>query len=318
MEIQLPGSIALDGRVAQALERVRKGRRQSDVPFRVEKRASSLPICPRKYYIYRHLPLSKRPKTEDTFISDAATLEGTALHIALQRWFGIMLPNNAYGCWVCRKCKKIKKHKLGIQKCSVCGKEMMYHEYAITKNRKVPFTGHIDMILSFDSYRHNVLVDFKGSSLDKLAEIRNSRSAYPKHYVQVNCYANAINIGGQDLGKVEKINSVVIVYIDRGTPWNWKGWVPIQMPVSRRVYRETMALIKTAEDSLKQPNAPIGVCTSQGDPTARYCEVNQMCFSPLLETLLHDEVYPEDKRPQDRTAERKIETSQKIDEGEVQ
>lgn len=276
--------------------------------MRVEQRASSFPICPRKYHIYRRLPPHKRPFEDNTFIRDSSALEGTALHLALQKWFGIELPHHAYGNWGCPECRRIKRHRKGVQKCDSCGQEMMYVEYSVKKNPQVPFTGHIDMILWYQDIRF--LVDFKGSSIDKINEYRNTGPKY-EHYLQTNAYANAINLGGQKVGRLDRIDKIVIIYCDRGRPW-WK-WLPVQMPVSPRVYRETIALIQKAHSSLEDLLVPKGICESAADKTARWCEARHLCFDPLLETKLDDIVHPEDTRQQDRRLE--DETEKRVKKG---
>lgn len=301
MKIQIPRPQGIDKRLVEQFQKVRSGRRRG-ARMRVEQRASSFPVCPRKYHIYRRLPLQRRPFEDDTFIRDAATLQGTALHLALQKWFGIELPDHAYGNWGCRACKKIRRHQRGIQICKSCGNEMVYVEYCIKKMRDTPFTGHIDMILWYQDIRY--LVDFKGSSLDKIKEIQQHGPKY-EHYLQTNAYANAINLGKQAVGPLDRIDKIVIIYVDRGKPW-WKWW-PVQMPVSKRVYRESISLIKKAHQSLKTMRAPRGICNSAADPEARWCEARDLCFDPLLETKLDDTVHPEDMRAQDRRLDVEIE-----------
>jgi len=301
LKIRIPRPQGLDKRLLEPFRKVREGRRRGH-RMRVEQRASSFPICPRKYHIYRRLPPERRPFEDDTFIRDAATLEGTALHLALQKWFGIAAADHTYGNWGCPTCKKIRRHKKGIQRCKKCGQEMVYVEYAVSKSRETPFTGHIDMILWYRDIKY--LVDFKGSSLDKIKQIQQNGPKY-EHYLQTNAYANAINLGNQAVGPLQKIDKIVIIYVDRGRPWY--TWWPVQMPVSKRVYRESISLIKKAHSSLKTMRAPRGICDSAADYTARWCEACSLCFDPLLETKLDDTVYPEDTRHQDRRLDSEVE-----------
>lgn len=306
MRIRIPNPEGLDKRLLEPFRKVREGRRRGH-RMRVEQRASSFPICPRKYHIYRRLPPHKRPFEDDTFIRDSSALQGTALHLALQKWFGIELPDHAYGNWGCAECRKIKRHRLGVQQCNQCGADMQYVEYCIRKLRDVPFTGHIDMVLRYHDIKF--LADFKGSSFDKIKHYQATGPKY-EHYLQVNGYANAINLGGQQVGKLGRIDKIVIIYVDRGKPW-WK-WLPVQMPVSKRVYRETVALIQKAHASLKTLQVPRGLCESAVDPEARWCEARDLCFDPLLETKLDDIVHPEDFRPQSRQLENETERRVKV------
>ncbi len=303
MKIVIPRPEGLDHRLLEQFNKVRAGRRRGH-RFRVEQRASSFPICPRKYHIYRRLPIQRRPFDDDTFIRDAATLEGTALHLALQKWFGISLPHHAFGNWGCPECKKIRRHKAGTQICKKCGNEMIYVEYCINNTPRTPFTGHIDMILWYQDIRY--LVDFKGSTQRKIKDIQ---AAGPKteHYLQCNAYANAINIGGQPTGPLDRIDKIVIIYVDRGSPWSWGSWWPVQMPVSKRAYRESISLIKKAHASLEIMQVPRGFCNAITDDGAKWCEAKDLCFDPLLETKLDDVVHPLDTRSQDRRLDDEVE-----------
>lgn len=304
MDITIPNPERLDPRLQKHFDRVRRGRRRSH-RFRVEKRASSFPVCPRKYHIYRRLPPSRRPYEEDTFISNAATLQGTALHLVLQKWFGIEMDKHAYGNWECERCGKIKRHALGIQICPQCKEEAIYKEYEIERTADVPFTGHLDLILWFKDIRF--LLDFKGSSMDKLQAMQRTGRPKYEHYLQTNGYAEAINLGGQNVGKLSGIDKIIILYVDRGRPWWTQAWWAVQMPVSKRVYRETTSLIYKAERSLETMEIPLGLCPARKSSRAKWCEAAELCFSPLLETQLDDTVYPEDARPQDRRLENQLE-----------
>lgn len=291
--ITIPPPIPLDDRLDDHFKAVRKARRPKG-PFRVQIRASSFPICPRKYHIYRRLPPELRPVEEDTFIRDSATLEGTALHMALQKWFGITLPHHAYGNWGCHRCRKLIKHATGIQTCPSCGDEMVYVEYEITPNEKAPFPGHMDMFLRY--FDETILVDFKGSNKQKMDSYRLNNAPKLENYLQVNGYANAVNLGGQDVGGI-RVDKIVIIYIDRGAPWF--DWLPFVMPISRKAYRETLALQRQAIQSVETMTIPPGICRTKQDTLAHWCEAKDLCFSELLDTRLHDKVYPEDLTPQD-------------------
>lgn len=312
MLITIPNAEGLDARLIDSFKQIRGGRRPSDRRFKVEERASSFPICPRKYVIYRRLPPNRRPFIEESFMSDAATLQGTALHLALQKWFGLEMDRYAYGNWECPKCRKIRRHRRGVQICKSCHDTMVYREYGIVPTSDVLFTGHIDMILWYRDL--SFLIDFKGSSLDKIKDIQASGPEY-RHYLQANAYANAINLGGQDVGKLRRINKIVIIYVDRGKPW-WTWW-PVQMPVSKRVFRETTALIKKGHQGLRDGVVPPGLCDTPEDYGAKYCEVRDICFSPLIETKLSDTTHPLDRTPQSRKLESLIHKRLKKDEADV-
>ena len=123
------------------------------------------------------------------------------------------------------------------------------------------------------------------------------RDGLPKldNYLQVNGYANAINLGGQDVGDVH-IDKIVIIYVDRGRPWY--DWLPFTMPVSPKVFRETVGLVRQASQSIETMTIPPGICRAKTDTMAHWCEARELCFSELLDTRLHDKVFPEDLTPQ--------------------
>jgi hypothetical protein len=292
--LTIPRPETLDQQLKTAFGRVRSGRQNSTRRFKVDFRASSLPVCPRLYQIYRRLPVEKRPFQDESFIGDAASMCGTAMHLALQRWFGFTA--QAYGFWRCHVCDVTTDvPAAGVQQCR-CGRPMVYQELQINKVPRVPFTGHIDMVLQTAAGWY--VLDFKVVSPKKLFEVRQ-QGPYRHHYYQINAYANAINLGGQPHVGLDQIAGVVLVYVDRGDPWI--NWQPIQLPVSRKIYRETLALIAAGKRSLKEMKPPRGICVAADDPEAKWCLVKHLCWSPLLETLLSDQVQPRDVQDRDRT-----------------
>ncbi len=292
----IPRAESLDKGLDSIFKSVRMGRRESKTQrFAVERRASSFPICPRAYHIYRRLPLHKRPYDNESLASEAATLMGTALHVVLQKWFGIQ--NQVfYGNWVCMDCKLIRKHKYGTQVCKKCGQEMLYHEYSI-KHKKVPFTGHIDGLIQAPNMK--ILLDFKGSSMQKISAIKKMGRPYESHYYQVNAYANVVNKYPKMFGGFGPVEKIVVLYVDRGAA-NW-AWHAVQVPISKKIYRQTLGLISEAEQSVEDLVLPNGICDSPNDSHGQWCLARPMCFSRLLEAELDDKVWPEWKRPSGKT-----------------
>ena len=256
--------------------------------FREEQqiRASSFPICPRAYHIFRRTPYEKRPVANERFSSEAATLMGTALHLAAQKWFAIQ--GYLYGNWVCVYCNKIRRHATGIQICQSCGREMTYHEYEIPRADNVPFSGHVDGILRFGE--ESILIDFKGSNPKAMQEVRKTNKPKESHYLQVNAYANAINMNLALYGGINAIKKLIIIYIDRSLPG--QIWHPVKVPVSTKIYDETIARIRLAFLSLRDMVVPRGLCLQPTDDYAKWCPWKTICFSPALEGLLSDKVEP--------------------------
>jgi hypothetical protein len=284
---ELPSQQTLDPEILQLIRKVQYGRRDSEERFSEAKRASNFPVCPRAYHIYRRLPVEHRPFKDESFISEAATLMGTALHTVIQKWMGIH--GELYGNWVCLDCKRIRRHKYGIQSCSKCGQEMWYKEYAIVPSKKYPFSGHLDGLLRIGRKRY--LVDFKGSSIEKIK--RRARMGRPeeKHYYQTNAYAHLVNARPKTFGNFGKVGSILVIYVDRGAPH--KMIHTVQMPLSKRVFKQTVGLLHEAHESVESMELPTGICAGPRDTHATYCRLKTMCFSKVCEVNLHDKVWPE-------------------------
>jgi hypothetical protein len=287
---EIPSQQRVDPEVLSMIRRVQWKRRESEQRFAEARRASNFPVCPRAFHIYRRLPPDKRPFEEESFISEAATLMGTALHTVLQKWLGIEA--ELYGNWVCLDCKRIKRHKYGIQTCSKCGREMWYKEYAVNPSKKYPFSGHLDGLLRTSNYRY--LLDFKGSSQEKIKARVHEGLPEEKHYYQTNAYAHMVNMRQKRFGNFGKVDGILVIYVDRGTPWKLIHCV--QMPLSKRVFKQTVGLIHDAIESVNEMNLPTGICASRSDKNATYCRVKDLCFSKVCEAKLHDKVWPEAKQ----------------------
>ena len=270
-------------------ERVRRGRRRTRKKKLVELRGSSFPVCQRAYNMFRRVLPKYHPKDEEAFAAESAADQGTALHRVLQKWFGIEAPDHAYGNWKCRACRKIRRHRMGLQICRRCGREMTYEEYVIKPSKKIPFSGHVDLIMKMP--RLAMVVDFKGSSQQKIYDIRQEGRPNERHYLQVNAYANAINLrSGTDAFGGVIIDKVVIIYIDRGRPN--RLWHPIQVPLSEKLYRKTVGLIRSAKRSLGEERVPEGLCIHPNDTYGVFCPWKDLCFDPLLDTKLESKPRP--------------------------
>lgn len=272
--------------LTRMFQQIRSYRRKIDRRESISLRASSFPICPRAYHIFRRTPIAKRPAYEEAFVLDSTSLMGTALHLVLQRWFG--LQGFLYGNWVCVHCKKIVKHHTGTPTCEGCGRPMIYEEYSIKRTKDTPFSGHVDGIFRLPNSTY--LIDFKSSSLRAIRELRSSGKPKDTHYLQVNAYANAINMQPEVYGGVERIEKIIIIYVDRGEPH--RTWHPVQVPVSQHIYKETISRIYLARQSLLEMRIPRGLCLMPSDPFGKYCSWKQICFSPAIEGLLSDKIQP--------------------------
>ena len=263
-----------------------------DAYLNVELRSSSFPLCPKAYHISRRLPQKRRLHKQEKFMLDASALMGTALHMVMQKWFAIMIPEAFYGNWKCATCHHTKHHTFGLPVCKHCGKEMLYSEYAIKKGPGLPYNGHIDGILKgFKGL--NYLLDFKGSSQDHMRDLKASAHPAETHYCQANSYACAINEGLVKFGDLDHIDKLIILYVERGRPH--KLWEPMVVSPSRKVWLKTRELIRVGNRSLKELVVPKGFCVTADDEPGRWCLWRSVCFSPLLESYLVDKVFPTSK-----------------------
>lgn len=287
---EVPRTQTLDSHLRTAFELVRSARRTVRGRYEfVESRASAFPICPRAYHLSRRLPKKYRPKKTEKFLSESAALMGTALHLACQKWFGIVHPDNWYGNYRCPVCGKMKRHRYGLQWCKKCRVEMVYEEYRVEQQKGVPFSGHIDGI--FRTKDENYLLDFKGAYEQKIKKVRMSGYPVESHYYQTNGYACAINKGKVDCGDLTKIDKIIVLYIDRGRPHIF--WYPVQVVPSLKVFKKTKTLIKLGRKSVSRLELPTGLCSSLRDKSAEWCDWKSVCFNSNLSSLLLSNPYPE-------------------------
>jgi len=286
----IPRGQTISADMDRLFKAVRSGRHPTEERWKVERRASSFPVCPRAFNICYRLPPSERPFKDESFASQVATEMGEAMHLVLQRWFGLE-DEALWGNWKCPPCGKIRKHKFGPQYCKACGGEMLYEEYAIPRMRGIPFTGHIDALIKRPS--GNYLVDFKGSGTDKIRELKKLGRPHDYHYYQTNAYANVVNMKPKHFGGFGPIDKIIIIYVDRG--WANRLWHTIQVPVSKKVFRQCIGLIDEAVDSTERITTPNGICNSLEDKNARWCPVKDICFSKMIDAKLKDKVWPEVK-----------------------
>lgn len=204
-------------------------------------RGSSLPICKIQWVfnqITRDLAEEPIKKFNVDMFSDYFLNEGTLIHLLLQRWNG--LGGSIYGRWQCQnpKCPKgkLKKKKIngklvkkwipyttklriGSEIC--CGLPMDYVEIDILDG---PFSGHIDLIFTFNGKWY--IADFKTSksAWDKNFEI-------PGNYIhQLNSYYWWVQRNHEKLG-IPELSGAMVIFIPRDyyclNPNKWK-FIPIK------------------------------------------------------------------------------------------
>jgi hypothetical protein len=212
---------------------------------------------------------------------------GDALHVVLQKWFGLQ-DGVLWGNWRCLDCKKIRRHKYGPQRCKKCGKEMVYKEYDLPQKKALPFTGHLDALMSMIS--GNYLVDFKGSGAEKIRAIQRDGRPVDYHYYQTNAYANVVNKYPKHFGGFGPVDGIIIIYVDRGMAN--RLWHSVYVPVSKRVFRQCIGLIDEGKESMDSLRLPNGICSSPRDPQGKWCKVRDLCFSRLVDATLKDKAWP--------------------------
>jgi hypothetical protein len=163
---------------------------------------------------------------------------------------------------------------------------MIYREYEILRGKNNPLSGHIDGILR--APRANYLIDYKGSSIQAIRELKQANKPKESHYLQVNAYANIVNDNLSKFGLTEAIKKIIIIYVDRGKPWQL--WLPMQVPLSRELFHDVVGRINLAQECLKTGKVPRGFCLDPSDSYATYCPWRTVCFSSALDGILSREV----------------------------
>lgn len=290
-QLIIPKAEIVDSEIKAAFTKIREAERSIKGQYDfTELRASSFPICPRAYHISRRLRKKHRPLRKERYISESTSLMGTALHLVTQKWFGIEMPEYWYGNYECIYCGRTVRNKYGLQVCKECGREMVYKEFSVRRQKGIPFSGHIDGILRFDD-GENYLVDFKGAFWNKIKKVAAANQPILSHFYQTNSYAMAINKGKVSCGDLNKIHKIIIIYIDRGLPH--VTWHVCQVTPSKKAFRVTKDLIKAGKQSLKTLQIPPGLCSSNRDPMGEWCPWTSVCFNPKLSQLLSSKVSPE-------------------------
>lgn len=147
----------------QAYQRVFDLKESSDrVP---EVRASSMPICPKKF-ILGCLDYINGNSSWD-YRGDFYCNIGTTIHSALQKWIPQAIPGQILGNWECWKCSTVNPKtnkriplivsgKVGPLACPNCGQPMEYREFTL-RFKGCPMTGHCDGIVLDKGFLVNTL-----------------------------------------------------------------------------------------------------------------------------------------------------------------
>lgn len=184
-------------------------------------RGSSLPFCPRAYFLDRIM----KPPVRRNYSSDVRLWRGHAIHNCIQHWLG--QAGMLFGNWECYVCKVtlgpnyVIRDEMGPP--GVCprhGVTLRYQEYELEYEG---LHGHPDGLISetgapeegFDLLEAKTIqhTAFRGSTYGSFLDLKEP---LPNHVEQANAYACMIP---KVLGF--KINKVLIVYLSADKP-NWK------------------------------------------------------------------------------------------------
>lgn len=265
-------------------------------------RASSMPICGRKFSFSQVLKPEDKQATVSDFVLSLQSSIGTAMHSTVQRWlgkFGIL-----FGDWSCPKCHREKLKHLGTPICKKCDLEMVYKELDL-KHQTVGVTGHPDGILRVGSKW--VGFELKTKSQRTVDEISKPIETHVRF--QTACYAVLL-----EMVFGIKLDEYAIFYISRDTPWSHRvGYsrsegAPIETIYSRgrsqqfllKIFRlkvdttavssEFSYIKKVIKAQIKHkkkllPRDPWGICKSSTDPGAKFCKYKFLCFGRLATKL---------------------------------
>ena len=155
------------------------------------------------------------------------------------------------------------------------------------------------MILKFNHIVY--LIDFKGAYQEQMRDHRIARKPKEEHFWQTNYYANAINTGKINVGRLGRVEKIIIIYVERGKPH--RLWLPLQVTPSTKVFRQTKRLIRAGKRSLRELEIPKGLCLDPSDHFAKWCKWKRPCFSSTLEQQLSTKVYKPVQRSYDPVLE---------------
>lgn len=267
-------------------------------------RGSSVPYCPRAYFIDHYLgPFT----SEESYMSTVTTARGTVVHEQIQKWLGIA--GLLYGQWACpltsvKECKHITNPILISDgkplKCPKHGHQLIYHEFEINYKG---ISGHPDGLLTLTGKPPYILVEFKTAAGDGYGDFPGfhaMRKPYWKHVEQSNLYATASELDGLYDARGNKstypIKEVWIWYIHseylHRTP---KVFSYKPDHEQARQHTKTVKAIKRAIDRRSLPQK-VESCKSETNP---WCMLASLCSSPELLNLLSEE-------SNDKRAKRKL------------
>ena len=233
--------------------------------------------------------------TENTdFMREYYTELGTLTHALLQKWMG--RSGVLVGDWSC-KCSLDKEGKAKIlrrfsadNKCPKCSQTMDYVEVEVDEDG---IKGHVDGILCFkvDGVKQYIVIDFKGSSLQKLTQNKNAKPPVlpvKKHTKQISLYAHIfkkykkLNVVGWAL-IYTTLDNTKINFIAAKT-FSKKDWVEAEELFDGQAQQQRI-LTKTLEDGRVKRLLKNKLCTdsdyyySQVKDQYSTCAYAGICFS---------------------------------------
>lgn len=130
-------------------------------PKLAELRASGLPFCPIKSFLFN--------SRAESYSMDHYVTTGHAIHSTLQKWLPMGdYSRHVWGNWECTQCNHLFKHQLKPALCRKCSQDNLKYREVDLKYKNL--TLHIDMILQVDlGNKENgfVVVDFKTTDMER-------------------------------------------------------------------------------------------------------------------------------------------------------
>lgn len=257
---------------------------------RLQIRCSSLPMCPRAYYLdYVFGPL---PQTFD-YKKEVITQKGNFVHEAMQRWLG--KANILYGMWSC-PIKEVNENLCNYTrgptlfnnlKRKVCPKHRLQLKYEEVSLNHKELTGHCDGLITFDNKKTFYLLEIKTIST-MLADGKGwavLEQPIDYHVEQSNMYAYILEKEGFSTKKgkkIIKIEKVLMWYVHTDYPWkNPKVWAYTPDHTRAIEHFRTISIINRSKRENKLPKK------SCKDKINQWCPYAPICSLPNLKEQLN-------------------------------
>jgi len=251
---------------------------------RMEFRGSSLPFCPRAYFLDKVL----QPASERSFAEEVRLWRGHGIHNCLQHWLG--QTGLLFGDWECSVCRAIPNVVPYVVKdrrgppgvCPTHGATLRYKEYDLSYEG---LSGHPDG-LTVDGPNSFCLLEAKSlqhraARYSSYPDWMSIKEPMPHHVEQANAYACMV-----PRVKGLKITKVLVWYISIDRP-TWKPKIFEFEPDEARFQRhlDTLKQIEAQDLDGLPPSCPKG----HHDPFCPFSDAGYCSMSPRKLKLILEE-----------------------------